>query len=143
MELPLKIIIIVAILALVLVLLSTYFLRSSTESISRSEAERIFNSDCITYAQRDCTWEVTREPEFENYLKACRVLYGPYREAYSCLYSLCNGCFESSDLRCSGLCKICSGHDYASVERESCCLRYKGECSSSSVDCTAACGTLI
>ncbi len=139
MQLPLKIIIVVAIVVLALVSLSSFFLQSSGSSLSKTDAERIFNTDCVTYSQRACSWEVTHESEFENYLKACRTLYGAYREAYSCLYSLCNRCFESVDIRCSGLCKICNGHDAASVDRETCCLRYKTECGGSSVDCSSSC----
>ena len=139
MELPFKVIIVLAIVVLVLVTLMAFFLQSSGSSLSKAEAERIFNADCVAYAQRACNWEVTHEPEFANYLNACRVLYGSYREAYSCLYSLCSRCFESMDLKCSGLCKICNGHNYASVDRGTCCLRYSSECSSSSVDCSAAC----
>lgn len=139
MQLPLKVIVVIAILVIVLLMLSTFFLGSTGESMTRAEAERIFSADCVTYSQRNCDWEVTREPEFQNYLKACRVLYGNYREAYSCLYTLCTRCFETLDLKCSGLCNICNGHDYASVDRETCCARYKGECSSSSFDCSTAC----
>ena len=139
MQLPIKIIVIVALLALVLVVLSSFFLKSSGESLSKAEAERIFNTDCLTYSQRGCDWQVTHEPEFANYLRACRVLYGAYREAYSCLNSLCTRCFESTDLKCSGLCKVCNGHDYASVDREACCLKYDTECIGSNVDCSGAC----
>ena len=137
--LPIKIIVIVALVVLVLVMVSTFFFQSSGSSISKAEAERIFNSDCLTYGQRQCDWEVTHEPEFNNYMKACRVLYGEYREAYSCLYSLCNRCFETNDLKCAGLCKVCSGHDSASVDKETCCLRFKTECGGSAVDC-GSCG---
>lgn len=139
MQLPIKLIVIVAILTLVLVTLSAFFLQSTGSSLSKTEAERIFSTDCLTYSQRGCDWQVTHEPEFGNYMKACRILYGSYREAYSCLYSMCSRCFESSDLKCSGLCKVCNGHDAASVDRETCCLRYKTECGSSSVDCSASC----
>lgn|SRR3989338_7053718 len=140
MQLPLKIIIVVAIAVLAVVVLSSLFLQSSGSSLTKTEAERIFNTQCLTYSQRACSWEVTHEPEFVNYMSACRILHGSYREAYSCLYSLCGLCFESSDIRCGGLCNICSGHDASGVERETCCSRYKGECSGSSVDCSTACG---
>ena len=139
MQLPTKIIVIVALVVLTLVMISTFFFRSSGISISKAEAERIFNSDCLTYAQRSCDWEVTHEPEFNNYLKACRTLYGEYREAYSCLYSLCSRCFETTDLKCGGLCKVCNGHDASGVDRETCCLNYNTECGGSSVDCSSAC----
>lgn len=139
MQLPIKLIIVAAVVVLVLASLSLFFLQSTGSSLSKTEAERIFSTDCLTYSQRECDWEVTHEPEFENYLKACRTLYGSYREAYSCLYSLCSRCFESMDLKCSGLCSVCSGHDDAGVDRETCCLRYKTECQGSSVDCTSSC----
>lgn len=139
MQLPLKVIVAVAILVTVLIAVSLLLLQSSGASLTRADAEKIFNAQCLAYSQRDCDWTVTYEPAFNRYLEACRVLHGSYREAYSCLYSLCTNCFESRDLRCSGLCKICSGHDYASVEKETCCLRYKTECTGSTVDCSKAC----
>lgn len=142
MELPLKAIVIVAIVVLVFVTLSMFFLRSSGESLTKTEAERIFSTQCLTYGQRGCEWSVTYEPEFQSYLKACRVLHGSYRESFSCLYSLCSRCFESADLKCSGLCKICNGHEYSGVNRQECCSKYQSECSASSVNCERACGAL-
>ena len=135
MQLPIKLIVVIAIVAMVLVVLSSLFLSSSGQSLTKAEAERIFNTQCITYGQRSCNWQVTYEADFQNYLKACRTIYGEQREAFSCLYSLCDRCFESSDLKCSGLCNICNGHDYASIARGECCSRYQGECASSSVNC--------
>ena len=137
MELPIKLIVIIAVVAMVLVVLSTLFLQSSGQSLSKAEAERIFNTQCINYGQRGCQWSVTYEPSFADYLKACRVLHGDQREAYSCLYSLCDRCFETTDLKCSGLCNICNGHDYASVARGECCSAYASQCQGSSVNCGA------
>ncbi len=125
---PIKVIVVAAILILVLVALSSLLLSSSGQSLTKAEAERIFNTQCLAYNQRGCDWPVTYEPEFQRYLSACRVLYGSEREAYSCLYSLCSRCFETHNLRCSGLCNICNGHDYASVERQECCSRFNAEC---------------
>lgn len=140
MELPLKAVIVVVILALVLVSVSLFFLQSSGQSLTKAEAERIFSTQCLTYGQRACEWAVTYEPQFQEYLKACRVLYGSYRESFSCLYSLCSRCFESADLKCSGLCHLCNGHEYSGVSRQECCSRYANECSASSVKCERACG---
>lgn len=140
MEIPLKAVVVAAILILVFVSLSTFFLQSSGQSLTKAEAERIFSTSCLTYGQRSCEWRVTYEPEFQNYLKACRVLHGSYRESFSCLYSLCGRCFESADLRCSGLCYTCSGNQYSGVSREECCSSYLGECAGSAVKCDRACG---
>lgn len=128
MQLPIKVIIIIAIAVMVLVALIALFLQSSGGSLTRAEAERIFNTMCTTYNQRQCEWPVTYEAEFANYLNACRTLYGQEREAFSCLYALCQGCKETNDLRCSGLCYICSGHESASVDRQVCCSRFSAEC---------------
>lgn len=140
MELPLKVIVVAAILILVLVVVSSFFLQSTGESMTKAEAERVFSSRCLTYGQRSCEWAVAYEPEFQDYLKACRILYGSYRESFSCLYSLCSRCFESADLKCSGLCYVCNGHEYSGVSREECCSKYRSECAGSAVKCDRACG---
>ncbi len=139
MQLPIKIIIIVAIAVMALAALSAFFFQSSGSSLTRTQAERIFNTQCTTYGQRQCDWSVTYEPQFQNYLDACRVLHGQEREAFSCLYVLCSACKETTNLRCSGLCNICNGHESASVERQTCCSRFSSECSGSDVDCSSAC----
>ena len=128
MQLPIKIIIIIAVAVMVLVALVAFFFQSSGSSFTRAEAERVFNTMCTTYSQRQCDWSVTYEQEFSTYLDACRTLYGPEREAFSCLYVLCQSCKETTDLRCSGLCNICNGHEFASVERTTCCSRFSAEC---------------
>lgn len=134
MQLPVKIIIIIVLAVMVLVALSAFFFQSSGSSLTHAQAERIFNTQCTTYTQRQCDWSATYEPGFQQYLDACRVLYGEEREAFSCLYVLCQGCKETTDLRCSGLCHICSGHEAASVERQTCCSRYSVECAQSQCD---------
>src|SRR5687768_17384322 len=131
MDLPVKTIAIVVILALVLVVLVTFLFQSSGTSLNKADAERIFSSQCQTYVQRGCSWDVTYESGFDNYLSACRTLYGEERESYSCLYTLCKGCFETNDLRCSSLCNICNGHEDASVDRKTCCTRFNAQCGSS------------
>ncbi|HIG97292.1 MAG TPA: hypothetical protein HA230_03025 [Candidatus Aenigmarchaeota archaeon] len=141
MQLPIKAIVVMVILVIVLVALSSFLLQSSGGSISGVEAERIFNTKCLAYGKLNCDWKVTYEPDFPDYVKACRILYGQWREAFSCLYTLCNQCYETADLKCSGLCNICKGHENAGVDRQTCCLRYQTECSGSAVDCSKACPT--
>ncbi len=140
MQIPIKVIIVIAIAVLALTSLSLFFFQSSGTSVTRTQAERIFNTKCAVYSQQDCPWSVTYSADFQEYLDACRVLYGPEREAFSCIYMLCPRCKETSNLRCSGLCNICSGHEYASVERQTCCSRFGAECTGSGVDCVQACG---
>lgn len=135
MELPLKAIVIIAVLVLVLVSLSFFVFNSSGESISRAEAERIFNTNCLAYSQRNCDWSATKEPGFENFLKACRVLYGPEREAFSCMYTYCTRCYETADLKCASTCNICSGHTSAAIDTKTCCAKYQAECSGSKFNC--------
>ncbi len=139
MDLPIKTIVILAIVVLVLVTLSMFFTSSTGGSLSRAEAERIFNTKCVAYVQQGCDWSVTKTSEFADYMRACRVLYGDYREAYSCLYSFCQGCFESYDLRCANLCHTCAGHEAAGIDRTSCCTRYSAQCAGSSFDCSETC----
>ncbi|HLC67316.1 MAG TPA: hypothetical protein VJI12_00360 [archaeon] len=128
MELPMKIIIIAAIAVLVLTVLLTFFLRSTGGAISDADANRIFNTQCAAYSQQKCSWDVTYGADFPAYVQACRHIYGEQRDSYSCLYTLCQSCFETSDLKCSGLCNICNGHEAASVSRATCCSTYKTQC---------------
>lgn len=139
MELPTKVIIIVAIVVLTLVAITTFFLQSTGETLSRADAERVFATQCQIYSQQACSWDVTYRPEFQQYMRACRTLYGTHRDSYSCLYTLCQKCFETADVKCAGLCKICEGHEAASVDRKTCCSRYASGCRGTTVDCTATC----
>ncbi len=139
MNLPIKVIVIVAVVVMVLVTLSMFFMTSTGGSLSKVEAERIFNTHCVAYVQQECDWDVTRQPEFSDYMRACKILYGDYREAYSCLYTFCQGCFETRDLRCANLCHVCSGHDALGIERNACCSRYTAQCANSDFDCSNTC----
>lgn len=140
MEMPSNTVVIVLILALVLAALGAFLLQSSSTSFSQSDAQRIFASQCQNYVQQGCEWDVTYRNDFSNYLNACKSLFGQERDSYSCLYTLCKGCFQTSDLKCAGLCSICNGHEQASVDRKTCCSRFSLQCGSSGVDCSGCTG---
>ena len=141
MNLPLKTIVIIVIVALVLVIISIFFLGSSGESVTRAQAENTFNTMCASYSQRDCEWKVTYEDGFQNYLAACRFLYGNHKDSYSCIHIHCALCNEATEpqLKCASLCNICAGHDAVGIEREACCTRYNAQCFDSGFDCTETC----
>ena len=136
MELPIKTITIVVILALLLVIVTTFLFQSSGTSLTKAEAERIFSAQCQSYVQQGCEWDSTYAPDFSKYLNACRTLYGQERDSYSCLYTLCKGCFETNDIKCAGLCSICNGHQDVSIDRKTCCARFNAQCGTS-LDCNA------
>jgi len=123
----------VVILIIAIVLLGTmvYFIMfQTTSSMSQADADRIFYGQCGEYRTYDCAWSVTRMQGFDDFLKACRFLFGPEREDFSCLYAMCQSCKELDlvDVKCEGMCRICDGHDYASIQYKDCCANYKSTC---------------
>ena len=134
---PMKVIVIAAVAVIVLSVLLTFFLRSTGGAMSDADAQRVFNTQCAAYKQQGCSWDVTYSDGFSAYLGACRQIYGEQRDSYSCLYSLCQQCYETNDLKCAGLCNICSGHEAASVARATCCSAYSAQCSTSDLNCNA------
>ena len=132
-----KVIVIAAVAVIVLSVLLTFFLRSTGGAMSDADAQRVFNTQCAAYKQQGCSWDITYGEGFASYLAACRHIYGDQRDSYSCLYSLCQQCYETNDLKCAGLCSICSGHEAASVARVTCCSAYKAQCSTSDLNCNA------
>ena len=135
MEMPLKIIVIAALAVIILAALMTFFLRSSGGAMNDADAHRVFDTQCAAYKQQACSWDVTYGADFSAYLAACRHIYGQERDSYSCLYTLCQQCYETDNLKCAGLCNICNGHESASVDRVSCCNTYKAQCSDSCSAC--------
>ncbi|MBI4162508.1 MAG: hypothetical protein HY513_02400 [Candidatus Aenigmarchaeota archaeon] len=129
-ELPMKIIVIVVIVVLVLVILSTFLLGQAGSQISKADAERIFASQCQVYSQNNCEWAVTRNSDFNKYVEACRVLYGPERDSFSCLYVLCNACkdTQNSQIKCAGICNACKGNDETGINTEPCCAEFTAQC---------------
>jgi len=130
MELPMKMIVVVIVIVLVLVVLSTFLLGQTGVQITKAEAERIFNAQCQIYSQRNCEWDVTRNPEFPKYVEACRVLYGPERDSFSCLYVLCNACKDTQNfqIKCAGICNACKGNQQIGISTETCCSEFTGQC---------------
>jgi hypothetical protein len=137
MEMPMKLIVLLIIAVAVLSALMFFFMQSSGASMSKADAERTFSTMCLTYSQQGCEWAVTYEPAFEKYLSACRALYGQERDSYSCLYVLCERCFETADVKCGGLCHICEGHAAASIDRQTCCQRFSAQCRDQQCDVCA------
>ncbi|GEM_PF-2529021 len=131
MELPIKIIVVLIIVALVLVILSSFLLGQTGAQITKAEAERIFTSQCQIYSQNNCEWDVTRNSDFSKYVEACRVLYGPERDSFSCLYVLCNACKDTQNfqIKCAGICSACKGNNEIGISTETCCAEFTAQCS--------------
>jgi len=131
--------IVILILALLVLGAVMYFIFSQAAGgMTQAEANRIFYGKCQEYKSRNCDWSVTYDKDFDKFVDACRFLFGAQRDAFSCLYSMCQDCkeLELSDIKCAGMCKICEGHDYASIKFRDCCSRFKSECASGCSICT-------
>lgn len=143
MELPLRAVVGMILVALILVVLSFFISTSSQTQISSGDAERVFNTACQEYKLQQCPWAVTRESKFEQFLSACRTLYGYYRDSFSCLYSLCQACKEfepaQEEVQCAGICESCSANARLGISTTLCCSNFRSECSGASVAC-GACG---
>jgi hypothetical protein len=122
------VILIIAVLVLGTVIYFLFFQASS--SMTQAEANRIFYSKCGEYKTSNCEWAVTYDKEFPKFVEACRLLFGPQRDSFSCLYSFCQDCKEINlaDIKCTGMCRICQGHDYASIKLNECCKNYQSVC---------------
>ena len=140
MELSVRTIVVATIVVVVLVTLSFFINIESSEQITRSNANQVFNSLCQSYKNMQCDWAVTREDKFNDFMQACRVLYGNEREAYSCLYTYCQACKtdESADLKCASACEQCRADSSISV-RSTCCQQFAASCANSVVKCQDAC----
>ncbi|MEM7819383.1 MAG: hypothetical protein QXD48_00975 [Candidatus Aenigmatarchaeota archaeon] len=131
-SLSLSMIVILIVAALVLSALIYFFMFQTTQQMTKSEANRIFYTECQKYKERKCDWSVTYDTEFDKFLDACKFLFGQDHDKFSCLYSLCQECkkLELDEIKCAGMCEICNGHKNVGVELENCCNVYKDECKS-------------
>lgn len=126
MELPVRTI--AALFFVMLVMLSFAFLLSSQsgESLSRTEANRIFYDTCSEYRKSKCDWTLTYNEKYNEYMKACRVLFEQEAGRYSCLYRFC--CEETKNVLCAGLCHACEANKAGGLDTGLCCARYRAEC---------------
>jgi hypothetical protein len=146
MELPLRTIIVMIIVALVLVVLSFFISTSSGPQITQGDAQRVFSTMCQQYKPQGCPWSVTKESSFSQFLGACRTLYGDYRDKFSCLYSLCEACNDNSlkptqpDIACAAIAESCEANQKLGVSTGACCANFRSTCTGVSVQ-AAACRT--
>lgn len=130
MNLSTKALVIIIILMLVLITLSSFFLFSSGQEISRADAQRIFAERCNAYSTEGCDWELTKQDGFDEYITACRRLNGEYREAYSCLYLICNACKAiTNDVFCEGQCEMARGMTRTGAGAAAACSDFAARCS--------------
>lgn len=131
MELPFKIIIAVALVAFLLTTFYVLFSRQSGESLSRTDANRVFYSICDSYKKEQCDWSVRQRTDFTQFMDSCGVLFEGSGE-YSCLYQHC--CAETKNVFCSGLCHACRGNELGGVKKELCCARLRADCGAAECD---------
>jgi hypothetical protein len=136
MELPTNIIIAIVIAVLVLVVLSAFFMNTTSPQITTTEAQRIFNDKCIEYGTKNCDWSVTKDASFNDFMKACRQLNGEEREAYSCLYVYCEQCKESTTdtMACTSLCDEARSTYNLGGNTGPVCLQISTECPATECD---------
>lgn len=129
-ELPVRTVIIMAIMIVVLAVVIFFIMRQSAVQISQSDAEKIFATKCEQYkTDFSCSWKATYEPNFDSFLQACKKIYGTDREAFSCLMSICCQSFKFEDTECEGLCKLCKGNYLIGIKTEKCCEQFAAKCS--------------
>ncbi len=133
LELPMRMIVIVGLLALFLVVFSTFFLSQSSGEFTKAQANQIFFSKCDAYKKQQCNWRVTYQKDFNDFYTACKVLNSPDIGKFTCLYKLC--CATSEDVTCDGFCELCSGNENLGTTLEQCCEQYKTSCSNSPSEC--------
>ena len=124
--LPIKAIVILILAILLLFIITSFILSESLEQMSKAEAIETFTQSCNNYKQLGCEWELTKQPEFQTFLQACRIVYGDYHTEYSCLYKFC--CMETTDIECSAKCNICIGNKKVGLDIQNCCLDYNSKC---------------
>jgi hypothetical protein len=129
MDLPMNVLVVLALVVLVLIVLSAFFFGQSGQQMTEAEANKIFNLNCENYRNANCQWRVTRSDSFGEFLQACHVLYGPNQHEFSCLYDFC--CGFSGDVSCQGFCSLCRGNKYAGLPADSinnCLDVYSNKC---------------
>ncbi len=146
MELSIKTVITITLIIMVLVILSFFITSQSSAQVARSDVNRVFSTKCQEYNLKECDWTVTKEKDFEEFLSACRSLYGSESESYSCLYLRCPACSKAeinkgqfdTQLRCASLCEQCEGDEKLGV-KSTCCQQFASQCSESIVRCAGTC----
>jgi len=129
MELPINVLVIIALVVLVLIVLSALFFSQSSQKMTEAEANKIFNLNCENYRNANCQWRVTRDDSFGEFMQACQILYGSNQREFSCLYDFC--CGFSGDAACQGFCSLCRGNKYAGLPQASiddCLNVYDNKC---------------
>lgn len=144
MELPIRVIITVAIALLVVAVILSFLFSGTAEPLDRSEANRVFSQSCLQYKERQCEWSVTREEGFTDFLDACKYIYGQAKDSFSCLYVHCEACKEFSDdpqeLMCAGLCEEARASERLGISTVNVCQQIRTECTSTQETCDDVCG---
>ena len=142
MELPVSLIVVFTITALILVTIAFFLNTATTPSIGRTDMERLFYTKCDSYAQNKCDWSVTREPDFSQFVDACRVMFGDNSEKFSCLYNHCQACKKvssSQEMTCFTLCEEARSNKQLGVDHVPACNEIREQCAEIST-CVDVCG---
>ena len=136
MEISTKTIVIMLVCIMLLVAVASFFIFQTSASMTKAEAEKLFQEDCLAYAKSDCSWSVTEQPGFQKFVDACKLLYGQERESLSCLYSFCGSCksFNFQNVECEARCRLVNGLKSSGNSVTDACSSYSQKCP------TIACG---
>lgn len=102
-SLPISAIVIFALALIVLLAVSTFFMTTGGKSMSKIEAQQIFEEQCPRYK---CTYSENNFNPSKEFLEACKILYGiEEKEKIKCLW-FCN-CGLEADI-CKVECIVCN-----------------------------------
>jgi len=132
-ELPIGIIVVIAIASLVLVSLLLMLTFQTGSAGASGDIQQIFNTRCNLYKAEGCGWELTKSSGFDQFLSACQSIYGADRQEFSCLFQLC--CQTSENIESDGLCSTCQGLKEAGVSNAACCQQYRDQFGSACAVC--------
>jgi hypothetical protein len=137
MSMSMTLVVVIILAVLVLTAIMFFFFSQTGAEMDKAEANKIFYTECQRYKNMQCAWSATYEAGFDDFMKACKFLFGQERDAFSCLYSMCADCKEYTldEIQCAGMCEICNGHKNSGVDVSSCCEEYNNKCTLSCGSC--------
>ena len=126
-SMPSNMVVALILLILVLVVVGAFFLSQSGTQVTQTNAVQVFDRLCNSYKQENCAWSLTKKSSFNDFMQACKLVYGDSYEEFSCLYRFC--CGTAGELTCEAKCNICSGNKKIGLDVKECCEDYSNECS--------------
>ncbi len=147
MELALKQITLLVLFIGVLITVSMFVMTQSSIELSKTEANRIFNTKCLEYKEKySCNLGAAdTDPDFGKFVDSCRVLYGSERESLTCLTKFCSYCDENrlrvadlaDDTKCAAICEYTTGSRAIGLSTGLFCGKFRQKCGASGMTCDA------